>query len=378
MSNYYMRRIFQLENYSVKKISQVYNEELGYYSNYLKSNYNMNKISNIISYIYRICFIWFIFKFDTNITIGSSIVIMEMNNEMLNNFMDNLDNILDITEALGDLWEALNQLKKAQVYHPQGTEIVHKIDGKISIKNLNFSFGNKKIFNNFSIEIPSGCKVAVIGTSGVGKSTLLGILSKLHEVNRNSVFIDDEDICNLDPTSIRNNIIYITQANSLLDSTINENILIGKIDATREEIERAATLAECNFINKLPQGYNTPVGTNGSNLSGGQIQRICIARSIVDFKKLNNSKLILCDEPISALDPFTAKAIIDKIIHIGDKKTMLWVDHSMHIAPLCDLVIMMTQDGIITGSHTDLMYKSSKYRQLFYPDSKNDITQNML
>ena len=200
---------------------------------------------------------------------------------------------------------------------------INIINGEINISNLSFGYSkNKQIFNNFNLHIPSKSKIAIVGSSGNGKSTLIKLLMGYYKISDNTIFIDGNDINKYNLSSLRTQISYINQNTKLFNKTIYENIQYGN-DMTKDYIINLINIYKLEQIFKnIPNGFESNVGVNGDLLSGGQKQIIQLLRC---YNK--NNKIIILDEPTSALDSITKKAIIDIIKYISKDSTLLIITH---------------------------------------------------
>ena len=198
--------------------------------------------------------------------------------------------------------------------------------GKITIKNLNFAYDEKKILDNINIELQPNSLNVLVGNSGSGKSTLFLLLSKLYEVDNGKIFFDDVDINNINEKSFRENICIVNQEPFIFSDSILNNIKIVKSNATLKEIENACKLANIHEeIISFENGYNSILTENGTNLSGGQKQRIEIARAI-----LKDSKIILLDEPTSALDTENQTKLFKTLSDLKQNKTIFVIAHKLN------------------------------------------------
>ncbi len=195
--------------------------------------------------------------------------------------------------------------------------------GKIEFKNVNFKYGKDYILNRISLTINLGEIVAISGSSGAGKTTLANLLPRLITPNSGNITIDKQDISTLTLKSLRETIAFVTQENILLPYSIGENIAYGKLNATTKEIENAAKQANAHqFISKLPNKYNTIIEERGNNLSGGEQQRIALARALI-----KNPSILILDEPTSALDAKSEKLIKVALLKIKKQCAVLLISH---------------------------------------------------
>ncbi len=239
---------------------------------------------------------------------------------------------------------------------------VGKLKGNIVFDRVTFRYEeNENIFENFSLNIKAGTNIALVGESGVGKSTICHLIPRFYEVISGKITIDGIDIKEMTLSSLRKNIGIVTQDVFLFTGTIKENIAYGKLDATDEEIYRAAKYANIHdYIITLEKGYDTQVGERGIRLSGGQKQRISIARVF-----LANPPILILDEATSALDSITERNIQKSLDELSEGRTTLVVAHRLTTIRKADVIIVITKDGITEmGNHDELMKLEGIYYKL--------------
>ena len=239
---------------------------------------------------------------------------------------------------------------------------VGKLKGNIVFDRVTFRYEeNENIFENFSLNIKAGTNIALVGESGVGKSTICHLIPRFYEVISGKITIDGIDIKEMTLSSLRKNIGIVTQDVFLFTGTIKENIAYGKLDATDEEIYRAAKYANIHdYIITLEKGYDTQVGERGIRLSGGQKQRISIARVF-----LANPPILILDEATSALDSITEKNIQKSLDELSEGRTTLVVAHRLTTVRKADIITVITKDGIAEiGNHDELMKLQGIYYKL--------------
>ncbi|MCL2567614.1 MAG: ABC transporter ATP-binding protein/permease [Alphaproteobacteria bacterium] len=220
-----------------------------------------------------------------------------------------------------------------------------------------------KAINNMSFKIESAQKVALVGRSGGGKSTIINLIERFYDVDKGEVLIDDQNIKEVSIKSLRENISLVSQEVILFDDTIYQNIAYSKENATKEEIMDVAAKASClDFINKLPQGFDTMIGPRGARLSGGQRQRISIARAL-----LKDSPILLLDEATSALDTESEKAIQKALDVLMQNKTTIIIAHRLSTIINCDRIFVIDGGKIIEqGSHGDLVKNPNSFYKYLY------------
>ena len=243
-----------------------------------------------------------------------------------------------------------------------GNVSLKNINGSIEFKNVSFGYDDKMVLKDINFNIEANDTVAIVGASGSGKSTIFNLLNKSYDVSDNSIFIDDIDINTLDRNTIRNHISIISQNPYLFNFSIKENFMLLGDHITMKDIKKACKLARIDdFIDSLPDKYDTILGEGGVNLSGGQKQRIAIARAL-----LKKSKIILFDEATSALDNITQREIQSSINSISKDYTILIIAHRLSTIKDCNK-IMVLQDGKIVGvgNHYELLKNNLYYQKLY-------------
>ena len=244
--------------------------------------------------------------------------------------------------------------------------------GEIVFTNVNFSYlkdAEQKTLKSVNILIEGGKISAFVGHSGAGKSTLLNLIPRFYDPDSGEIKIDDQSIHNVKLKSLRENISIVSQDTTLFDDTVINNIKYANLDATDKEVFEAAELAYATeFISKLKDGYNTVIGENGVRLSGGEKQRLSIARAI-----LKQTKIILLDEATSSLDAETESKIQKAINHLTKDKTSLIIAHRLSTILNSDKIFVLDQGQIIDqGNHEDLIKKSIIYKNFYEKQLRKD------
>lgn len=245
-----------------------------------------------------------------------------------------------------------------------------KGDGEIWFNNVSFGYGetDKKVIENLNLKINKGENVALVGPSGSGKTTLCSLIPRFYDITDGNILIDGTDISTVTLKSLRERIGTVQQDVYLFSGSIKENIAYGKPGATDEEIKEAAKLAGADeFIEKLPQGYDTYVGERGVKLSGGQKQRISIARVF-----LKDPDILILDEATSALDNESELLIQRSLEKLAKGRTTLTIAHRLTTIKNADRILVLTENGIEeSGSHNELMRKQGLYAELYQMYSMN-------
>ena len=237
-------------------------------------------------------------------------------------------------------------------------------DAKISFKNLNFSYepNEGKTLELINMDFEGGKMTSLVGHSGSGKSTILNLIPRIYDAQSGDIIIDDQSIYNTTIESLRKNISMVSQETTLFDDTIKNNIKYGKENATDEEILKAAKLSYCNeFIDNLPNKFDTLIGENGVRLSGGEKQRLSIARAM-----LKKSSIILLDEATSSLDSETESKIQEALKVLTENKTTIVIAHRLSTILNSNNIYVIDSGRIIDhGRHEDLMQKSRSYKNFY-------------
>ena len=254
--------------------------------------------------------------------------------------------------------------KKIQTINDENLPDLRINDANIKFENVSFQYLNteKRAVKKINLNIKGGTMVAFVGHSGAGKSTIINLLPRFYEPQEGKIFIDNQDIYNIKLTSLRRNLSLVSQDVVLFDNTIKENILYADPLASDEDIKIASKFAAADeFINKLPNGYETLVGENGVKLSGGQKQRISIARAI-----LKKAPIILLDEATSSLDAESEQIVQNAITNLTKNKTTLVIAHRLSTIHNADLIYVLKNGLIVSsGNHDYLIKNSEDYKSLY-------------
>ena len=228
--------------------------------------------------------------------------------------------------------------------------------------NVNFRYGDEKIFDNLSFEIDGKKTVAIVGSTGSGKSTLAYLLPRLYDIESGKIEIDGVDIHNVKLDELRSQVSLAFEESFLFSNSAKDNISLGSDKATQQQIENAALIARAHeFIAQLPESYETKVGERGFGLSGGQRQRIALARAI-----LREPRILILDDALSAVDASTEEEIRNQLKKVMSNMTTLIITNRVPTIELCDEVIFL-ENGKVRGqgNHTKLIEEIESYKSLF-------------
>jgi len=300
---------------------------------------------------------------DGNITLGSLMAFTTM----AGFFMDPVNRLVGLQLQLQEANISMKRITEILDYkREQDGETLNElqaVSGDVVVKNVTFRYGNRKpVINNLSFSIPKGKKIALVGSSGSGKSTIAKLLLKYYEPESGAILIDGIDIDEYSNESIRRAISYVPQSIELFSKSIYDNIRVTKMNSTLDEVKEAAKKADAHeFIRKLPMQYYTYLEEAGAGLSGGEKQRIAIARAF-----LKDSDFYILDESTSNLDFATENIIFDMIYNRFRSKSMLIIAHRLATVKNCDTIIVLDNGEIIEqGTHEELLENQGQYYRLW-------------
>ncbi|MCR5309280.1 MAG: ABC transporter ATP-binding protein/permease [Bacilli bacterium] len=239
----------------------------------------------------------------------------------------------------------------------------------IEFKNVSFSYDKKTIIDNVSLKIKSNSKVAFVGPSGSGKTTICHLMARFWDVQKGSVLLDGKDVKDYNIDSLMENFTFVFQNVYLFNDSIVNNLRMAKENASEEEINNALKLACCDFVYDLPKGVNTIIGEGGSTLSGGELQRLSIARAI-----LKDSKIVILDEATANVDPENEEKLMEAIDHLTKNKTVIMIAHRLKTVRDCDNIFVIDEGKIVqSGKHDKLMEEDGIYKR-FVLDRKDAVS----
>ena len=241
--------------------------------------------------------------------------------------------------------------------------VVSEGEGRVSLKNVAFSYSEEKeLIKNFNLEVKPGQRVAIVGPTGCGKTTIINLLMRFYDVNSGSISVEGKDIRDVTRHSLRSSYGMVLQETWLKSGTIRENITTGKPDATDEEIIAAAKAAHAHsFIKRLPDGYDTVIGEDGGSLSQGQKQLLCIARVMLCLPPM-----LILDEATSSIDTRTEMKIQEAFLRMMNGRTSFIVAHRLSTIKSADIILVMKDGNVIEqGSHDELLARGGFYSELY-------------
>ena len=273
--------------------------------------------------------------------------------------------------AAADRYFELLDMHSALVEKPDAVELT-SFNDRIQLENVTFSYGDRTILDGIDLTIPKGHMVAVVGSTGSGKTTIANLIARFYDVNSGRVLIDGHDVRDISIDSLRRQIGIVSQTPILFNDTIASNIAYGVPDAPREAIIEAAKLVNAHeFITdgRHPEGYDTVVGEKGFKLSGGEQQRVTIARAV-----LRNPSILILDEATSALDTATERQVQEALSRAMKNRTVFAIAHRLSTIKNANLIIVLDHGHIIeSGTHEELLAKGGKYRELYDTQFSKDI-----
>jgi ABC-type multidrug transport system fused ATPase/permease subunit len=364
ISGFTTTKIFQIENVIINN----YKNQSDKLTDKEKSRDNLNALINAVGLFF------YSFKSTGLIILGIYMVLQKQTDIGTFIALYNLQNNMGVLSNLGGIFGKLqasmagidrvgNLLEEKAEFHKYEDSANKEVrDSMIELKDIVFSYGEKKVLDNISILAKKGESIALVGKSGCGKSTIAKLLLGFYESHEGDIFIDGKSISNYSLSELRNKIAYVPQNPYLFDGSIMDNIRYGRLDSTDEEIVNSAKAANAHdFIIEQAAGYDTLIGEGGANLSGGQKQRIAIARAIN-----KGSSVLLLDEATSALDSESEEKITQAIEEIMKEKTVLIIAHRLSTIKNVGKIYLIDEGKVLEcGNHQELIFNKGLYYNFF-------------
>ena len=285
------------------------------------------------------------------------------------NFTEPVKKLINFTEQFQNGYSGYTRFREIMDIEPdiadkEGAKTLTDVCGTVEFRDVSFRYedATEKVLDHVSLKVPAGSYVALVGSSGGGKTTLCSLIPRFYDVTGGSVCIDGNDVRDVTLQSLRENIGIVQQDVYLFAGTVMDNILYGRPDATREEVIEAARNANAHdFIMELPDGYDTDIGQRGVKLSGGQKQRLSIARVF-----LKNPRILIFDEATSALDNESERIVQESLETLAKDRTTFVIAHRLSTIRNAERILVLTEDGIAEeGTHEELMAMHGVYEKLY-------------
>ena len=293
-------------------------------------------------------------KMDVNI-----MLMMDIFSFVMFSQIEPLSNAIHVIEVVNKTLDKLEKIEKADIID-KGGQNIELIRHDIKFSDVCFSYDKKQILNNISFYIPEGSTTAIVGPSGSGKTTICNLIARFYDVNSGVITVGDKNIKDITCDSLLKNISMVFQKVYLFNDTIKNNILFGNPNASDNEVINAAIKAHCHeFISKLPNGYDTIIGDGGATLSGGEKQRISIARAI-----LKDSPIIILDEATASVDPENEHLIQNAISSLTKGKTVIVIAHRLATIQDADQILVIDNGDVVQkGNHLELINQDGIYKK---------------
>lgn len=368
----YIRGIAEIRNFNLfgSKVTNVDDsiDTFAKYSTSMETVYEivmfflniLNKLSGVVITLMSIAF-----YLNGSMTLINAIM-MIVCSFMIFESLDQVGSFNGLTRAIENCVDKANEALSSPVMKIEGKELTPDTMN-LTMKNVDFSYDEKKIIDNISFEIPGKTQTAFVGPSGGGKTTLTQLLARFWDVDKGSVMLGGTDVRDYSYDSLMKNFAFVFQNVYLFNDTIENNIRFGQPDASREEVIEAAKKACCHdFIMELPDGYDTVIGEGGASLSGGERQRISIARAI-----MKDAPVIILDEATANVDPENEQKLIDAVDALTKEKTIIMIAHRLKTVRGADQIFVIDKGRIAEqGTHEELIVKDGIYKSFINDRNK--------
>lgn len=297
------------------------------------------------------------------ITVGTLTVFLSYANQYTKPFNEISSVISELQNAVACAARVFEIMEEESEESDDNNEDLKDVKGEVCLKNVNFSYvEDKELIKNLNVDVKPGMKVAIVGPTGCGKTTIINLLMRFYDINSGEIQVDGNNIAGLKRKSLRRNYGMVLQETWLRHGTIRENLKMAKADATEEEIINAAKLSHAHsFIRRLPEGYDTVIGENGGSLSQGQKQLLCIARVMLSLPPM-----LILDEATSSIDTRTEIRIQKAFNSMMEGRTSFIVAHRLSTILNADLILVMRDGQVIEqGNHESLLNKKGFYYDLY-------------
>jgi ATP-binding cassette subfamily B protein len=372
LTNILTVKMFANEEEEIKEFKKITEfQERKRTATWMQQGFWNNSYQGFVIGVFNIAMIWIaVSLWSKGIITAGSIILVQLYVLSSFNIVWNISkNIIRISTALTDANEMVTVFEEeVEVKDPKDPEEVKITEGKIEFKDVTFSYRNsetktKNVFHNLNLDIEAGEKVALVGYSGAGKTTIVNLLLRFIDIQKGTIKIDEQDITKILQKDLRNKIAYVPQETALFHRTIRENISYGKLSASLEEITEASKKACADeFIKNLPNGYDSLVGERGIKLSGGERQRVAIARAM-----LKKASIVILDEATSSLDSLAEEKIQEALEKLTKGKTTIIIAHRLSTIKKMDRIIVFDDGKIVeTGTHKNLLQKKGIYEKLWH------------